>query len=97
MRMDRDRYIALQARKHARTIQLHQSSASDLLSLADRYRKFVKLREIEGVPMGDGFTGPPIQPGRFSSNPYARKAALDRLDRHLRAGTVPGMEVNEGG
>lgn len=96
MKVPKDVYVALQARKHARTIQLQQSSASDLLSLADRYRKYVKLRTVEGAPdMGQNFEGPPIQPQRFSSNPAARRAALDKLDAHLRAGDVPGMELQQ--
>lgn len=96
MKIPLDRYIAIQAREHARTIQLHQSSASELLSLADRYRKFVKLRTVEGAEnMGENFEGPPIQPRQFSANPYARRAALEKLDQHLRAGNVPGMEMRD--
>lgn len=92
MKIPRDRYVMLEAEKHARTIQLHQSSAADLLSIAERYRRYVNVRPYE---MDGGLQGPEIQPRAFTGNPLVRKAAMEKLDRHMRAGTIPGMNVQD--
>lgn len=85
MRMKEERYIVLKAQEQARTARIQQSSASNLVELGQKYRS----KGFTVKPYGmNSFEGPEIKSGVLS-----RKAAFQQLDGHLRAGTVPGMEI----
>lgn len=99
MKIPRDKYLLLRALERARVVQLHESSASDLQSLIDRHRKHFKLYNAPETQEYSELGGPPIQPQTFTAHPRSpfgrRRASMERLDRHLRAGTLPGMEMRE--
>jgi hypothetical protein len=86
MRIKKDIFIVLKAQEQAKTKRIQQNSASTLVDLGDKYRS----KGFSVRPHGmDTFAGPEIRSNRLSSH----STALQQLDAHLRAGTVPGMEI----
>jgi hypothetical protein len=85
MRIKRDRYIVIKAQEQAKTRQIQRASASGLIELGNQHRS--KGFIVKPYLM-DGFEGPEIQPRVLS-----RKQAMKMVDKALRTGTVPGMQV----
>lgn len=86
MRIKKDIYIVLKAQEQTKTRRIQQNSASTLVDMGEKYRN----RGFSVRPFGmDSFEGPEIRSNRISSH----GTAIQQLDAHLRAGTVPGMEI----
>lgn len=87
MRISRERYVILQARQRARTMQLHSAADSRLVSLAHSLRdKGVIIRPFDldaGRASGPGQAYPSGQ------------AAMGRLDRAMRTGELPGLHIQQ--
>ena len=98
MKIPRDRYILLRALERAKVVQMHESSGTgNLQSLIDRHRRHVRLHNAPQTADYEELGGPAVHPQTFTQHPRSpfgrRRASIERLDRHLRAGTLPGMEI----
>lgn len=85
MRIHRDRYIVIKAKEQAQTRHIQRASAAGLVELGDKYRNKGFIVRPWGM---DSMEGPDINPQAMS-----RKQAMKMVEKHLKAGTVPGMYV----
>ena len=85
MRIHRDRYIVIKAKEQAQTRQIQRSSSAGLIEMGDRYRNKGFIVKPWGM---DSMEGPEISPRAMS-----RTQAMKMVEKHLKAGTVPGVYV----
>lgn len=93
MKIPHERYVVLRSMEIAHTRQQQKASTSALLELGDKYKKsgiIVRPYRMED-PDGD-LSGPPITSKRFTS----KSGAMNMVDKALRDGSVPGMEITRG-
>lgn len=91
MKIPEERYIVLKAMEVKRQRDRQKAAVAGLRELGEQNRGKGFIVRPFGMEDPDGdLSGPAVEPRSFTS----KRGAMRMIDRHLRDGSVPGMEVS---